>query len=170
MTWQGLALGAAGLAGCLVAVAHGLPVERRAVAVLLAPDGAVAGPPPRTRRLLRALVHAAGVAGLPGGLALVAASAWPPLDAALPVDALAGGLLLCGAVLNLWAVYGLHAGWVDMGLAVALTLIVLWSGANRCGSRRHRCGRRIEPTARRKGTPDDRPHLEMPPRAWARGR
>lgn len=128
MSWQDIALAAAGIVGCGVAVVHGVLTQRlmvRPLAALLAGEPRSSG---TIRRLVPLLLQFSTVVWFAGGLALVAAAAWAGRDARLTTGLLVGGTYLFGALGNLWGTRGRHPGW--MLLALALVLIVIgidWS-------------------------------------------
>jgi hypothetical protein len=71
-----VALGLAGVIGCLVAVVHGILIERRMVKPirkLVAADTRMAVP---TRRLVSPLLHLSTFAWFLGGFALIGAAIW----------------------------------------------------------------------------------------------
>lgn len=126
MNWHDTALVLAGIIGSVVAVIHGVLVQRHMVkpvgAFLLAEKRVAAS----TRRLVPLLLHFSTVAWFAGGLALIAAAGWFGREARLATSLLVGGLYLYGALGNLWGTRGRHPGW--MLYTVALVLIAF--GAN----------------------------------------
>jgi hypothetical protein len=126
MNWQDIALVSAGIIGSVVAVIHGVLVQRymvRPVGAFLQAERRVA---PSTGRLVPLLLHFSTVSWFAGGLALIAAAGWFGPQARLATSLIVGGLYLYGALGNLWGTRGRHPGW--MLYTVALILIVL--GAN----------------------------------------
>ena len=120
MVWQDIALVAAGVTGCGVAVIHGVLVQRLMVRPLAAiADRRYSGP---VRRLVPPLLQFSTFNWFLGGLALIAAGLSFGPEARLATGVLVGASYLFGALGNLWATRGRHPGWMLM--AVALILIV----------------------------------------------
>lgn len=122
------ALVLAGAIGCLVAVVHGLLMERRIVRPLLklvADNGRMAA---AARRLLSPLLHLSTFAWLIGGIALIVAAIWLKQDGKVAIGALVGCLYLYGVVANAWATRASHPGWMLLAVAIGLILFAL-SGA-----------------------------------------
>lgn len=119
MPWHNLALGVAGLIGAVVAVMHGLIVQRLMVEPLS--QRAAADPPisPVVRRLISPLLHFSTVVWFAGGIALIFATSLDS-QARLCIGLLVGGTYLFGAVGNFWATRGRHPGWILMALALVL--------------------------------------------------
>lgn len=121
MNWQDTALVCAGIIGSVVAVIHGVLVQRhmvKPVGALLRAEKRVAA---STGRLVPLLLHFSTVSWFAGGLLLIAAAGWFGREARLATSLLIGGLYLYGALGNLWGTRGRHAGW--MLYTVALVLI-----------------------------------------------
>lgn len=121
MNWQDTALVCAGIIGSVVAVIHGVLVQRhmvRPVGALLRAEKRVAA---STGRLVPLLLHFSTVSWFAGGLLLIAAAGWFGREARLATSLLIGGLYLYGALGNLWGTRGRHPGW--MLYTVALVLI-----------------------------------------------
>lgn len=121
MNWQDTALVSAGIIGSVVAVIHGVLVQRymvRPVGTFLQAERRVAA---STGRLVPLLLHFSTVSWFIGGLLLIAAAGWFSREARLVTSLLVGGLYLYGALGNLWGTRGRHPGW--MLYTVALILI-----------------------------------------------
>lgn len=121
MNWQDTALVLAGIIGSVVAVIHGVLVQRymvRPVGTFLQAERRVAA---STGRLVPLLLHFSTVSWFIGGLLLIAAAGWFSREARLVTSLLVGGLYLYGALGNLWGTRGRHPGW--MLYTVALILI-----------------------------------------------
>lgn len=119
MNWHDVALGAAGVIGIGVAVAHGIIIQRRMVRPL---EKLTVTMSASSRRLLAGLVQFSTFNWFVGGLALIAAATWHEHGAKLATGLLVGSSYLYGAVGNFWVTRGRHPGW--MLYAVALVLIV----------------------------------------------
>ena len=127
MNWHDAALAMAGVIGSGVAVVHGVLTQRLMVGPFeqLA-DRRIAAP---IRRLVPLLLHFSTFNWFVGGLALIVAANSFGQEARLATGLLVGSSYLFGALGNLWATRGRHAGW--MLYAVALVLIVY--GVGRAG-------------------------------------
>lgn len=126
MSWHNVALQLAGLIGAVVAVVHGVLVQRLIVTPFA--NSVPPGPPFSSvvRRLIPPLIHFSTFVWFAGGLALLLAIR---LDAStrLWVCLLVGTTYLFGAGANFWATRGAHPGW--MLLTLALVLIALGATA-----------------------------------------
>lgn len=114
-----LALQAAGVLAILVAIAHGIIVERKVFAT-------VRIEPQRTRGLLRMLCQASTVDWIVIGVLLIAE---PEIgsDAGRPwIVAVAVIVYGYAAIGNAVATRGRHIGWVLMTCVVGLALMGLW--------------------------------------------
>ena len=120
MSWQDIALIAAGIIGSGTALLHGILVQRLMVrpleAVLLA-DGKITAP---VRRLVPPLLQFSTFAWLLGGLFLIAAPGLLGREARVATGLLVGGLYLFGAVANFLGTRGRHPGWMLMAAALIL--------------------------------------------------
>jgi hypothetical protein len=119
MDRHGLALAAAGLVGCAVAVVHGVLTQRLMVRPLLASRDFRRGMKPMAAALLQFSTYNWFL----GGLALLAAAAWFGWEARLATGLLAGSSYLAGGVGNLWASRGRHPGGF---LYVAAVLLIAY--------------------------------------------
>ncbi len=120
MSWQDLALAAAGIVGAGGAVVHGILVQRLMVRPFLQiseGDRRFGG---AVRRLVPPLLHFSTLAWFLGGLALIAAAVRLDGAARLATSVFVGSLFLFGAVVNLWATRGRHPGWMVMAAAILL--------------------------------------------------
>lgn len=119
MLWHNLALELAGLIGAVVAIAHGLLVQR----LIVRPFAEIASTGSKfsatIRRLVPPLIHFSTAVWFAGGVALASA---PLLNAQarLSISLMVGLAYLFGAVGNFWATRGRHPGWMLMAIAVAL--------------------------------------------------
>jgi hypothetical protein len=123
MSWQDIALIAAGLIGSATALIHGILVQRLMVgpiAPLLLADGRISAP---IRKLVPPLLQFSTFAWFVGGLFLIAAPLLLGREARVATGLLVGSLYLFGAVANFLGTRGRHPGWMLM--AVALVLIGL---------------------------------------------
>ncbi len=118
MTSYQWAFVAAGCIGCVVAVFHGVLMQKLMIRPILT---GMKLPQP-TRRLVPLLLHFSTVFWFLGGVALTVV----PLFAAPPVmlaTALFVGVMYgFGAIGNFWGTGGRHPGWVLLALAVSLIL------------------------------------------------
>lgn len=120
MTWQDVAVGAAGVMGSGLAVAHGFVMQRLIIRPLDAHLRISKVLAPSLLRLIAPLLHVSTLAWFLGGLALIGA-AFRAGDPLRPLVILVVGLLyLHAALLNAWATRGRHFGWVVMAVCVAL--------------------------------------------------
>ena len=120
MDWHDIALGLAGLIGSIVAVVHGVLIQRHAVRPLRAlylADKRISAP---IQRLVPLLLHFSTISWFLGGLGLIAAANWFHQDARLATGLWVGSSYLIGALGNLWATRGRHPGWVLYAAAVIL--------------------------------------------------
>ena len=112
------ALVLAGIVGCVVAVIHGVLVQR----ILVSPVRDI--PLPRfsatNKRLTAALVHFSTFNWLVSGIALVSSAFFFDRQAKLVTAALVGSSYLFGALGNLWSLRRPHLGWILYGVAVCL--------------------------------------------------
>ncbi|MEE9381660.1 MAG: hypothetical protein V3V03_09655 [Hyphomonadaceae bacterium] len=126
MDMNDIALIAAGCVGILVAVFHGIVLQRKMIEPLLKRpenDAILAGP---TRRLFPLLMHFSTLCWFLGGLVLIAAPFWFD-DAARSATAIVvGAFYVVGAVGNGLTTRGKHPGWILLAIAVAL----IWFGSH----------------------------------------
>lgn len=123
MHWQDVALALAGVVGSLVAVVHGILVQRWMVRPFEASSVSGKRMSASITRMVPLLLHFSTISWFLGGLALVAAATWFGQGAKLATSLLVGALYMFGAVGNLWATRGRHPGWMLMGAALALILV-----------------------------------------------
>lgn len=114
---------AAGCIGIFVAVAHGLLVHRLMVVPVLASTDYAQS----VRRLIPLLLQFSTICWLLGGIALVAASAFPDRSSVLTTSLIVGAFYLFGAVGNFWGTRGRHPGWLLLAIAVGLIGWGCWS-------------------------------------------
>jgi hypothetical protein len=122
MSWQDLALIAAGVIGSVVAVIHGTLVQRRMIAPLrqhLATDPRLGG---ALGKLVPLLLQFSTYAWLLGGLALIAAPFWAGREGKLATGILVGAMYLFAAIGNGSATRWRHPGWMLMAIALVLIL------------------------------------------------
>ena len=123
MDWRDVALALAGVIGSVVAVVHGIILQRlgvRPIARLLLADDRTTVP---VRRLMPPLLHFSTISWFFGGLALVAAAFLFGEGARLATGLFVGSHFLFGVIVNFWATRGRHPGW--MLLAAAILLIAV---------------------------------------------
>ena len=126
MEWQDIALALAGAIGSLVAVVHGVLVQRLMVRPFREAAQGDARLQGAVGRLVPLLLHFSTIAWFIGGLALIGAAGWLGGEARLATALFVGSLFLFGALGNLWATRGRHPGWMLM--AAAVVLIALGAG------------------------------------------
>lgn len=119
MSWHNTSLQLAGLVGAVVAVVHGIAVQRLIV-VPFARDTSGGRPFSHSvQRLVPLLIHFSTFVWFAGGVAL-ALAAWLDPAARLSISLMVGATFLFGALGNFWATRGAHPGWVLMAIALAL--------------------------------------------------
>jgi hypothetical protein len=123
MDWQDAALALAGVIGSVVAVVHGILVQR----LMVTPFEAITEQrlAPSVRRLVPPLLHFSTISWFFGGLALITAAFWFGDGARLATGLFVGSHFLFGALVNLWALRGRHPGWMLMAAAVILIAVGL---------------------------------------------
>jgi hypothetical protein len=120
MSWQDIALVAAGIIGSGTALVHGILVQRLMVGPiepLLLADGKISAP---IRRLVPPLLQFSTFAWFIGGLALIAAPIFLGREARIAICLLVGSLYLFGALANFRGTRGRHPGWMLMAAALVL--------------------------------------------------
>ncbi|MCX7308258.1 MAG: hypothetical protein NTZ72_10075 [Afipia sp.] len=119
MPWHNLALELAGLIGAVVAIAHGMILQR----LIIKPFSDVAVADGRfsvtARKLLPPLLQFSTLVWFAGGIALATAP-WLDAQARLSISVMVGATYLFGAVGNFWATRGRSPGWMLMALALGL--------------------------------------------------
>lgn len=119
MSWHNVSLQLAGLIGAVVAVVHGIIVQRLIVVPFQRAGSADRLFSPVVQRLVPPLIHFSTVVWFAGGVALVLATQLDPA-ARLSISLMVGTTFLFGALGNFWATRGAHPGWVLMAIALAL--------------------------------------------------
>ena len=109
---------AAGIIGCIVAVIHGLLLQKLMIRPIL--SGAKLAE--TSRRLVPLLLHFSTIFWFLGGVALIIVPSMGSASTVLATAIFVGTLYGFGALGNLWGTRGKHPGW--MLLAVAVGLIV----------------------------------------------
>ena len=112
------ALVVAGIIGCVIAVIHGVLVQRvlvRCVRDIQLPRVSVTN-----KRLISSLLHFSTFNWLVGGMALVLGALFFSREARMVTAGLVGSSYLFGAIGNLWSVRRLHPGWILYGVSVSL--------------------------------------------------
>jgi hypothetical protein len=116
MNWHDTALIAAGNIGMIVAIIHGVLLDRMMVQPALE-----AAPLNRTsKRLFPVLMQFSTICWFTGGIALIAAPFWFDTSARLTTAIFVGCFYIYGALGNLWGTKGRHIGWVLLAIAVML--------------------------------------------------
>ncbi len=109
---------AAGSLGCIVAVVHGLILQKKMVAPILTEMKLAES----LRRLIPLLLHFSTVFWFLGGMALIATPVYPNEYVVLTTAAFVGLLFGFGAVGNFWGTRGRHPGWMLLAAAVGLII------------------------------------------------
>lgn len=120
--WRDLALAVAGTIGIIVAIAHGVTMQRLIVRPLTATLDSNRVMSRAAVRLVAPLLHVSTFTWLVAGLALIVAGARLQGDCRLLVCSLVGSIYLYAAVMNAWATRGRHIGWVLMVMALAMII------------------------------------------------
>jgi len=110
------ALIAAGIVGCIVAVYHGIDMQKWMIRPIL-------GKTPLTqssRRLVPLLLHFSTIFWFLGGVALIVVPMVAGASAALTTAVFVGAFYTFGAIGNFWGTNGKHPGWILLGVDVAL--------------------------------------------------
>jgi hypothetical protein len=120
MDWRDGALGVAGIIGCIVAIAHGVLVQR----LMVRPFQELAATrlASSIQRLVPGLLQFSTFNWFIGGLALLLGAYALGREARLAIGMLVGSSYLFGALGNLWATRGRHPGWVLYAAAVLLII------------------------------------------------
>lgn len=119
MPWHNLALELAGLIGAVVAIAHGVLVQRLIVRPFADVTAGNRKFSATVRRLVPPLIHFSTIVWFAGGVALASATILGA-QARLFVCVLVGATYLFGAAGNFWATRGRHPGWMLLALALVL--------------------------------------------------
>lgn len=108
----------AGSLGCVVAVVHGVILQKKMVTPILTEMKLAES----LRRLIPLLLHFSTVFWFLGGVALIATPLYPNEHVLLTTAVFVGLLFGFGAIGNFWGTRGRHPGW--MMLAAADLLII----------------------------------------------
>lgn len=119
MPWQNLALELAGLIGAVVAIVHGVLVQRLIVRPFADVTAGSRKFSATVCRLVPPLIHFSTIVWFAGGVALASATILGA-QARLLVCLLVGATYLFGAIGNFWATRGRSPGWMLMVIALAL--------------------------------------------------
>lgn len=111
----------AGGIGSLVAIIHGLILQKSIIPAILK----TAKMNDNFTRLTAPLLHFSTIAWFLGGLALIAAPFYMNASAKLTTAIFVGSFYIFGAVGNLWGTRGKHPGWVLLAAAVGLIVFGL---------------------------------------------
>ncbi len=106
----------AGSIGSIVAVIHGLILQKSMIPTILE----TAKMNDSFRRLTAPLLHFSTIAWFLGGLALIAAPFYMDGSAKLTTAIFVGSFYTFGAVGNFWGTRGKHPGWMLLAAAVGL--------------------------------------------------
>jgi len=110
------ALIAAGIIGCMVAVVHGVLLQKLMIRPIL--SGAKLAE--TSKRLVPLLLHFSTIFWFLGGVALIAVPLVADRSAVLTSTVFVGAMYSFGAVGNFWGTSGKHPGWMLLAVAVAL--------------------------------------------------
>jgi hypothetical protein len=117
------ALMAAGGIGTMVALVHGILIQKNMVLPLYR-DKAY---PERTRRLIAILLQFSTFCWLLGGIGLLAAPYLLDASSTFTLAVIVAGFYTFGAVGNFWGTRGRHPGWVLLAISVGLIAYGLFS-------------------------------------------
>jgi len=107
---------AAGIIGCIVAVIHGVLLQKLMIRPIL--NGAKLAE--TSRRLVPLLLHFSTIFWFLGGLALIIVPSFADAPTMLATAVFVGALYGFGAIGNFWGTRGKHPGWMLLAVAVAL--------------------------------------------------
>ncbi len=107
---------AAGIIGCIVAVVHGLLLQKLMIRSILSNTPLAES----SRRLVPLLMHFSTIFWFLGGLALIIVPSFADASAMLVTAVFVGALYGFGAIGNFWGTRGKHPGWMLLAVAVAL--------------------------------------------------
>ena len=119
MDYSSFAFFGAGLIGCVVAVLHGIILQKSMIPAIVNS----AKLPQNFRRLVTPLLHFSTLSWFFGGLALMAAPLWMDNSAKLTTVLFVGLFYAFGAVGNFWGTRGKLPGWMLLAVAVFLICI-----------------------------------------------
>ncbi|MEM8497600.1 MAG: hypothetical protein AAF542_06225 [Pseudomonadota bacterium] len=108
----------AGSLGCIVAVVHGVILQKKMVTPILTEMELAES----LRRLIPLLLHFSTVFWFLGGIALIATPMYPNEYITLATAFFVGVLFAFGAIGNFWGTHGRHPGWVILAVATALII------------------------------------------------
>ncbi len=108
----------AGSLGCIVAVVHGVILQKKMVTPILTEMKLAES----LRRLIPLLLHFSTVFWFLGGIALIATPLYPNEYVTLATAVFAGLLFTFGAIGNFWGTRGRHPGWMMLAASVALII------------------------------------------------
>lgn len=113
-----IAILVAGGIGAIVAIAHGILMQKYMIVPILAD----ASQTQTTRRLVPLLLHFSTVCWFLGGIGLMATHFISNHFVTLTTLLFVGSFYAFGAIGNLWGTRGRHPGWVLLAIAVALII------------------------------------------------
>jgi len=111
----------AGLIGMIVAIFHGVIMQRR----MITPIFADTDYPQATRRLVPVLLHFSTFCWFFGGLALICVTLLAGKDVIITTGAFVGVFYGFAAMGNFWGTSGRHPGWVLLAIATALIVFAI---------------------------------------------
>lgn len=118
LTSHDWALIAAGIIGCIVAVVHGVLLQKQMIRPILS-DTPLAE---ASKRLVPLLLHFSTIFWFLGGLALISVPLFTDAPTVFATAVFVGTLYGFGAIGNLWGTRGKHPGWMLLAIAVALII------------------------------------------------
>ncbi len=110
------ALVAAGVVGCIVAVFHGIVMQKLMVRPFLSATELAES----SRRLVPLLLHFSTLFWFLGGVVLIIVPLFADASAVVTTSIFVGAMYTFGAVGNFWGTNGKHPGWMLLALSVAL--------------------------------------------------
>ena len=107
---------AAGSVGCIVAVIHGIAMQKLMIRPFLSGQGLAQS----SRRLVPLLLHFSTLFWFMGGIALIIVPRLADTSAVVTTSIFVGATYTFGAIGNFWGTNGKHPGWLLLAVSVAL--------------------------------------------------
>ena len=112
----------AGIIGAIVAIVHGVLVQRLMVSPLLqSPYGQSMAV--QTRKLIPFLMHFATLFWLVGGICLILAPFYFSQSVRMTTSIVVASFYIVGAIGNFWGTRGRHPGWLLLAISVLLIIV-----------------------------------------------
>jgi len=116
MDIQDWALVASGSIGAIVAVIHGIILQKRMMPLIIGQSGL----PAVYQRLIPVLLHFSTFCWFFGGVVLAIAPFYFTTPVKTTITLFVGFFYAFGAIGNFWGTHGKHPGWILLAVAVAL--------------------------------------------------